>query len=280
MEEIILEILREAKRHPVLFKKLQKELAKKIESCRASRVLSVLDKLAADGTVMVFGRSMESEYFWAGNLEYLIERLCVILRSHHAKYPYESGMRASDIRKMFSETKTMNAKTNIDTRLFELAMSASKASGLVVDADYGVRLAECAPQSREDEEIRSLENRILSHISGRRHARVGIAELSSQLGVEPRKAKAVVSGMLKSARLIRIEENRYLEPSVVDQVKSVLVKEFSSKSTLRVSDITALLGQSRTAIVPLLEYFDRIGFTRRDGDCRQIAERLPQHCQS
>jgi hypothetical protein len=278
LEEAILQILRKAKRHPMPFKNLQKEVAKKIESCRTPRVLSVLDRLVAGGAVMVVGKSVESEYFRTANLDYLKGRLCAILRSHHTKFPYEPGMRAGDIRKLFSETQTMNAKVNIDARLFELAMSACKNDGLVVEAGYGVRLSEFTPQSSEDREIRRLGNEILSYISVRCHSRVGIGELSSQLAAEPRMVKAVVSEMLKSKRLIRIEENRYLEPSVIEHLKYVLAAEFSSNPRLRISDITVLLGQSRTATIPLLEYFDRIGFTRREGDHRQMAARSMPHC--
>jgi selenocysteine-specific elongation factor len=273
LEQVITEILAEAKRHPIALKRLHKAVARRIEFYRATRVLSVLEKLVAGGKAMVFGNGADPEYFWTGNLDFLKGRVCAILKSHHAKYPFGPGMRAGDIRKMFSETATLNARVNVDARLFELAISACKKDGLIMEADYGMRLAGFTPQSRDDEEIKRLEEDILSLLAGRRYSRIGAEELARELKADSKMVKGVLSGMLKAGKLIRIEDNRYLEPSLVAHVQKALAAEFSRKPQLRISDITALLGLSRTAAIPLLEYFDRIGFTQRNGDFRQMAVR-------
>ena len=52
-----------------------------------------------------------------------------------------------------------------------------------------------------------------------------------------------------------------------------LLKEYQTAagSGLTVSEIRELLATSRKYAVPLCEYFDRVGFTRREGDLRRLA---------
>ncbi len=100
-------------------------------------------------------------------------------------------------------------------------------------------------------------------------ARFKYEELALQLGVDTRQAKAVVGGMLKAGKLIEIEKDCFTIPAVVEHAKSILAEEFSRRPRLRAGEITVLLGHTRRTTVPLLEYLDRIGFTRRDGDYRE-----------
>ena len=268
LKELTIEILQKAKRHPILFKTLNREIARKVESHRDRRVISVLEELVSSSLVMDLG---DREYFLVENIDHLKDRICAVMRSYHKRYPYEPGMGTSEIKKRFAESKTLNARRNIDPRLFELAMSTCKDDGLVLDGDYGVRLSEFTRLSSEDEEIAKLEEAILGYIDDRRFGRINIDQLSSHLGVETRMARAIISGMLKAEKLIRIEENRYFEPSAIEDVKRTLAGEFTSKARLRTAEITKALKQSRSKVIPLLEHFDEIGFTRRDGDYRELA---------
>lgn len=271
LEAAVVRCLREAKRHPVLLKNLQREVARSVESHRVGLVFSVLDRLASDGKVLSFGQGGDAEYYWTENIEKLKGRLCAIVGSHHKQFPYESGISAGDIRKRISETQTMNSRRNVDPRLFDLAMLECKKHGLVVEADRGVRLPDFIPLSSEDEVIRTLEAQILDFLGKKAHSRTSIDELSRQLGVEVRKLKVVVAGMLKTGRLVRIEDDRLLTLAVIEELKGVLTTEFKRKAQLRISDIKVLLGLSRSAAIPFMEYLDRTGFTRRNGDCRVLA---------
>ena len=51
-----------------------------------------------------------------------------------------------------------------------------------------------------------------------------------------------------------------------------LQRELANGKRLTVSEIRDLLATSRKFAVPICEYLDRIGFTRRDGDLRSLRE--------
>ncbi len=138
LEEPLIQILQEARRHPISFKRIHKELARKVDACRAQRVLSALTGLVKSGAVMSYGQGESAEFYWTANMDRLKARLCAVLRAHHARYPYEPGMSAGEIRRNFSEGQTINANRNIDTRLFELTVSTCKHDGVVAEGNCGL----------------------------------------------------------------------------------------------------------------------------------------------
>ena len=91
------------------------------------------------------------------------------------------------------------------------------------------------------------------------------------------KNKDSVSQLLKLAEasgdLTAISDEIYLHQETMDSVKSKLTKAFASKPKLTISDIRELLQTSRKYAVPLCEYLDRIGFTKRIDDFRELNEK-------
>ncbi len=270
-------ILQQARRHPVSLRRLQHETAKSVDSRRTARLVSLLQDLVSSGAVTLVSEGADPEYYWTANLAGLKERLCAILKSHHTRYPQEPGMSVGEIKRRFSETQTLNAKKNIDLRLFEMTVAGCKSAGLVVDADCGLRLAGFAPRSEDDPETRLLEAKIRAHVRNRLCARIEAEELSRALHVDVRTLKVVVTRMVKAGALIRlarlypVREDRYLEASVVEQAKALLSAALTRQPQLSTSELRGVLGWTRSTTIPLLEYLDSIGFTRREGDFRRLA---------
>ena len=267
LNHVVVQSLKNAKRHPILFKTLNRAVARAVDAHRSSGVVAVLEDLIDNGRVL---RLKDNEYFWTDNLDHLKHRLCDIVASFHARYPFEPGIRTGDIKKGFSGSRSKNARKNIDPRLFEAVMSACMKDGLVVEAVHGVRLPEFLPQSRDAPEIRALEKQILDIINAGQSRRISVEALANQIGADPRKTKAVVSEMVSGGRLVRIEDNRYLDRERLAQIKRTLVQALEAKSKLRIGEITVVIGESRTATVPLMEYLDRVRFTRRIGNYREL----------
>jgi len=265
---LVTEILRKSKRHPVLLKALNREVARSVESFRAGLVASVLKGLIDSGMVLDLG---DGEYFLAANIHGLEDRMCKVIQSQHSRYPYEPGVRAGEIKKRFAESKSQNSRKNIDPRLFDLAMTACKEDGLVEEGDYGLRLSGFVPLTSEDAEIARVEREILGYIADTDFGRINLDQLSVHLDIETRMTRSVVSGMLEDGRLIRIAEGRLFEPSAIEGIAEKLLGEFDTKARMRTADITKALGLTRSKAIPLLEFFDEIGFTRRSGDFRQLA---------
>jgi selenocysteine-specific elongation factor len=73
-------------------------------------------------------------------------------------------------------------------------------------------------------------------------------------------------------QLVRVTEDIYLHTDAEAAMRRLVQQKLSSGSGLTVAEIRDLLGTTRKYAVPLCEYLDRIGLTRREGDLRFPAQ--------
>jgi selenocysteine-specific elongation factor len=73
-------------------------------------------------------------------------------------------------------------------------------------------------------------------------------------------------------RLVEIASGVYLSAEHEVQLRQMLVPRLRDEGGLTVSQIRDLLGTTRKFAVPICGYLDRIGFTRREGDLRVLAD--------
>ncbi len=71
-------------------------------------------------------------------------------------------------------------------------------------------------------------------------------------------------------RIVPIAPDLYLDAEVVADIRRRVVERLSSGPPISMSDLRDLLGTTRKYAVPIGEYLDRIGLTRRDGDVRSL----------
>src|SRR5205807_8799772 len=68
--------------------------------------------------------------------------------------------------------------------------------------------------------------------------------------------------------LVRINDDIYLHSETEAEMRRLIQERLSAGPGLTVAEIRDLLGTTRKYAVPLCEYLDRAGVTRRDGDLR------------
>ncbi len=73
-------------------------------------------------------------------------------------------------------------------------------------------------------------------------------------------------------QLVEIAAGLYLHAEVLDALRGTLAQRLADGG-LTVSQIREILGVSRKYAVPICEFLDRTGFTRREGDLRYLAQR-------
>ncbi|MBW2345426.1 MAG: selenocysteine-specific translation elongation factor [Deltaproteobacteria bacterium] len=71
-------------------------------------------------------------------------------------------------------------------------------------------------------------------------------------------------------RLIRLNNRRFLSPQVMEQIKERVRQVIKKNGRLTIGDCKEVMGYGRTVGVPVLEYLDSIGFTRRQGNERVL----------
>jgi selenocysteine-specific elongation factor len=71
--------------------------------------------------------------------------------------------------------------------------------------------------------------------------------------------------------LVEVAAQSYLHSDVDRALQASLREAMADEKGATLSQIREILGTTRKYAVPYCEYLDRIGFTRRDGDMRTLA---------
>jgi selenocysteine-specific elongation factor len=99
----------------------------------------------------------------------------------------------------------------------------------------------------------------------------GIEAVLTTLSMEMSQAQKIFQLLLRERVLLKISSDVVLHHQAVDRARALLAEyKRTHGDRLAVADFKELAGVSRKYAIPLLEYFDRAGVTRRVGDYRVI----------
>jgi selenocysteine-specific elongation factor len=70
--------------------------------------------------------------------------------------------------------------------------------------------------------------------------------------------------------LVRVADNLYLHCDAEADMRRLVAARAAAGPGMTVAEIRDLLGTTRKYAVPLCEYLDRVGVTRREGDLRVL----------
>jgi selenocysteine-specific elongation factor len=117
----------------------------------------------------------------------------------------------------------------------------------------------------EQAEVR---NRILSDLVGGGAAPPDIAELLSKY--ESDAIHDIVEAMRSTGDLVRLDDGLVFAPQALAEIESKMVSFLKERGEMGVGDFRDLVGTTRKYAVPLLNYFDGLGLTERQGDVRVL----------
>ena len=195
--------------------------------------------------------------------EQLAEQIKNALKKLHATHPLRLQHAVADL---ISSLSYLNQPEVIQAALTLLARTNQVVlhNGQIALEGFGPKLtkAERALLPQLVEQLRRAELQVPTE---------------KELQASNAKNKDSVSQLLKLAEasgdLTAINDEIFLHQETMNSVKSRLTQAFASKPKLTISDIRELLQTSRKYAVPLCEYLDRIGFTKRIDDFRELNEK-------
>ena len=77
--------------------------------------------------------------------------------------------------------------------------------------------------------------------------------------------------------VVSVAANRYfLTETMHAYAKATVAANFSSDGMMKIAEFRSFTGLSRNQAIEVLEYFDRIGFTRRAGNARVVLKTVSE----
>lgn len=86
-------------------------------------------------------------------------------------------------------------------------------------------------------------------------------------------SKKVIRFMLQQNTLIELPDNILFEKKYYEKIEGGIVSFLEEKSEISIQDINSLFGFSRKYVIPLLQYLDIKGITRREGNVRVLVKK-------
>ena len=79
--------------------------------------------------------------------------------------------------------------------------------------------------------------------------------------------------LVDEEQIVEIGPGQYLDRDAEAELRRKVIERLIGGGSLTMADLRDLMGTSRKFAVPIVEYLDRIGWTRRDGDSRSLGDR-------
>ncbi len=247
-ERVVLEIIQKNGFYPISFPEIMKRVGEKdlreilISLKEVNRIIELL----------------EGKYISFENYEKAKERVQDLVARFHSENPYKRGIRLPELKS--------RAEKEMAQGLLERVIGELVAEKRIIFEKEVFRRPEFKiPLTGEE---MNLIEKILLVVKERAFTPPDLAELRSLFSKE--KALVRMVGVLKEkGDLIEIEGYLFHKENV-EKAREILVRLLKEKGEVTVSEYRLKLGTTRKFIIPLLNYFDSQGVTKRQGDVRVL----------
>lgn len=203
---------------------------------------SICDILFKEGSIVILG----DEIFSSNALEAIKKDIIERVDRFHKKNPLKKGL----------DKEGLRTALDIERNIFDLLLSSMVE--IKVEKNY-VKLSHFTPQF--DEETSKRKKRILASLK------------KNPFKPDKLEEDDLIRNLVGEGEIVKIKENMYFHSDAVAQGEKLIREAIEKRGPLGVSEIKDLLKTTRKYIIPFLEYLDRIKFTVRKGDLRDLWER-------
>lgn len=185
------------------------------------------------------------------------------LLDFHAADPRATGIATGALRD--------RVDSRLPAKVFDAVLERAAESGFAQVQGGQVRHPAAAVTALAD--IEATASAIETMLTSQGLAPVTLAELTSAAGVEVKVAQAALRELAEKGRIVRLGNELHFASGSIDEARQRLSDFLTAHGPSTAGDIRTALGVSRKYAIPLLEYFDATGLTRRDGDFRELRKR-------
>ena len=157
-----------------------------------------------------------------------------------------------------------------DAALIDAVLDKMRAVGQVTLAGDNVALAGHGPQLTRGEQTLLAE--IIERYQTAGFQPPAVSEVVKDAAKHRDSVPQLISLAAADGDLVEFAQDYYLHADHLAAMRTKLAEEIAQRGGLTVSEIREVLGTTRKYAVPLCEYLDRIGYTRREGDARVLAD--------
>ena len=234
------------------------EISKKI-AWSEPETRKVAEELLSNSKLIRIGKEVRNEYYHYANFEDLKSKAAGLIKKFHTEFPHKDGISKEELKTKVSAV--------IDQDLFDDLINAMTETD-INNANNIISLKNFKTQIDDRMQSR-LDSMLKTYIDDAFTPKM-VKELSDSLKIPFKEAKQYAGMLSSKGEIVKIDENFYIAKQVLDKGKELLRAEIEKSGGLKIGQISELFGSSRKYVVPIMEFLDKTGFTRRNGDLREV----------
>ncbi len=222
------------------------------------RLADILANLAQQGEVV---RLQPGLYAHRETLGDLCSRVLQSVERYHQESPESPGILLDDLRDC----------SGLDRTVANAVVARLRAENRLVDSKGRLALPEHSTRflGADAEHSLAIEALFREHL----FSPPGMADLRERTGADEATVKRILNALRQQQRLVRVEGDLIFHREAIERARTVLVEYFEHEERLESVRFKYLLDTTRKYAIPLLDYFDHVGITRRVGNTRYLKER-------
>ena len=201
-------------------------------------------------------------YIQAAVLQKLFAKIDTALINYHGAHSDEPGISKNALRRKLGIRLTEAA--------FDALLSKAEAAGKIVNHRGIISHPEIGAgiQQKEEKAAEKLYETFERHAQSPATVDEIIAETKLERGLGGR----VLTNLEEEGRVIRVSKDYYFDHKAYELLRDKVIDYLQKHGFAQASELKNTMGLSRKHAIPLLEYFDEQGITRREGDLRSLAD--------
>jgi selenocysteine-specific elongation factor len=224
-----------------------------------SHMAAVAERAVKNGSVLEL-KGDKPIYLFAACFQELASAVTALLKAYHKSHESEKGMPLDEL-----AHAGFFLKKNLDVKAARSLVSLLTEKGTVALKDNRVCLPDFTPKN--DGAFQKNKEILFAYCRERAFQPPTLKEAREDLNMDPRAFSLLLQGLKNARELVLLSGEYLLTNEVENAMMDVLSKIEGDVTLAAVRDVT---NSSRKFILPILEYFDSRGYTRRVGDVRVV----------
>ena len=192
-----------------------------------------------------------------------ITRLAGELQEHHRRHPLEPGLSLEAWRASVGTGTRVGAE--VAEEVVEGVLAAGRSAGVWETEEGVIRITGWRPAV--DPKSEAIRQRLLEILREARWELPTIAELQRDLGPAVRPMLALLS---RAGTIEQVDQERFADREALRAFQDALELALQEMKTATPAELRDRFKLTRKFLIPLLEWADRRGITRRQGDARTL----------
>ena len=215
--------------------------------------MAEVEKLCADGLVESYPMKKDVYLMHASYRNRVAEDMINYLTEFHRQSPYKLGSRKAELRVRFLPKLKQNVFDEFMQRL-ELSGKIKRSGEFICEGSYEIP---------HDETYERFSAAVTAALDRAGFEFIKLADIPT--GLPDSTAADLIQLMAAEGRVIILSDDLLTLPKYTDEITAKAKEILAAEGKITIAMIRDAIGSSRRSAKPLLEYFDSIRLTRRNG---------------